>query len=265
MTTQSNDLANHFTAILSNPETPTEIYNALVEELTDQFSRARIDFLTPEVLRFAYPLVIAKLKEQGDHPLAASPVSASVDDTPTASVRSASLIADLLESDNTPDIIHTLLDQFCSELSNQLSSGDECGCSPATIRLHMPAQLERAARQRLICPTGGVILQPIDAEPPQARSPVPEGAPSDAEWEAIPDSLIDELAEEAVGGNADAFVMLTIAIDQAINAGQLRAAHHILFSAQKMAYDCSRQVNAFMNYRESTARHLERRIEDRSK
>jgi len=263
VTTPINDLVNHFAAILSNPHTPTEIYNALVEELTDQFSRARIDFLTPEVLRFAYPLVIAKLKEVDDNP-AASPHPASVAGAPTANVRCANLIADLLESEETPDVLHTLLDQFCSELSNQVSSGDECGCSPATIRQHMPAQLERAARQRLICPTGGVMLQPVDAQPPQAR-PAPESVPSNDEWEEPPDTIIKDLAEEAVNGDAEAFVMLAIAVEQAIEAGQLRVAKSILFSAQLMAYECSRHANAFMNYRDLKARHLERRIEDRSK
>jgi hypothetical protein len=264
VTTPINDLVNHFAAILSNPDTPTGIHNALHEELLEQFSEARIDLLTPEVLRVAYTLLAAKLNEQDDNP-AASPPPASAADAPTANVRCANLIADLLESEETPDVLHTLLEQFCSELSNQVSSGDECSCSPATIRLHMPAQLERAARQRLICPTGGVRLQPIDAEPPQARSPALEGAAADDEWEQPPSELIRDLTEEAINGDAEAFVMVLLAVEQAIKADKLRAATSILFSAQLMAYECSRHADAFMNYRDLKARQFERRIEDRSK
>jgi hypothetical protein len=128
----------------------------------------------------------------------------------------------------------------------------------------MPAQLERATGYRLICPTGGVRLQPVEAEPPLVRS-APERAPSDDEWEEPPDTIIKDLTEEAINGDAEAFVMVLLAVEQAIDAGQLRAAKSILFSAQLMAYECSRHANAFMNYRDLKARQLERRIEDRSK
>jgi hypothetical protein len=72
---------------------------------------------------------------------------------------SAHQIADLLESEDTPEVLTTLLEQFCTELSNHQAQGYECVCSPATIRRNLPAILERAESAGFTVPPGGVMLE----------------------------------------------------------------------------------------------------------
>jgi hypothetical protein len=60
----SESLADHLIGILSNPDTPAEIYNALSEEVLMISDQTRAGVLDPEVLRVAMPLMLARMKEQ---------------------------------------------------------------------------------------------------------------------------------------------------------------------------------------------------------
>jgi len=150
-------LTAHIAAIIENPDTPVGLYNDLHDSIVDLADEHKVNLFHPDLLRVAFPLLLSleRNKDSGTP----SPEVASAAAAPSFT-RCANLIADLLESEDTPEVFHTLLDGFTNDLSNQLGEGDECACSPATIRLHLPAMLERADRQRLICPNGGVMLEP---------------------------------------------------------------------------------------------------------
>ena len=55
-----DELADHISAILENPDTPTEIYNALAEATIDVIDEANAGILKPEVLRIALPSAMGK-------------------------------------------------------------------------------------------------------------------------------------------------------------------------------------------------------------
>jgi hypothetical protein len=158
----SEKLADHFSAILANKNTPPGVYNVLTDALLEVVDR-HAGILDPAVLRVALPLALERAAQPTDDSTDRSPDwSAQPEDafTTSAYTRAADLIADLLEADDTPEALHTALDNFCGELSNHLSSGDECACSPEMIRKHLPAMLKRADERGLVCPTGGVRFEP---------------------------------------------------------------------------------------------------------
>lgn len=67
MSKSTDDLAAHISAILNHPDTPVSLYNALAEELLDLSDRAMSNVIgSPEVLRVALPLLLAKMKSMED-------------------------------------------------------------------------------------------------------------------------------------------------------------------------------------------------------
>ncbi|MDQ3819762.1 MAG: hypothetical protein M3362_19095 [Acidobacteriota bacterium] len=59
--TPAEEIADHISALLSNPATPAGIHNALMDALQDTAGEARVGIQTPEVLRVAMPLIIQRL------------------------------------------------------------------------------------------------------------------------------------------------------------------------------------------------------------
>lgn len=60
------ELADHISAIFSNPETPDEIYNALVGELIELTDSAQANIRTPEVLRVVLPIALEVKAQASD-------------------------------------------------------------------------------------------------------------------------------------------------------------------------------------------------------
>ncbi|MET0646402.1 MAG: hypothetical protein ABW208_07250 [Pyrinomonadaceae bacterium] len=86
-------------------------------------------------------------------------------------------------------------------------------------------------------------------------------APTNHHTSASLGELHRQLTIEALGdnGSADSFVMLMMAVEDALEAGQVTAAKTILFGITLDAYRNNPIfVNDFMNYRERLERHLRR-------
>jgi hypothetical protein len=60
----SSELAEHITAILSHPDVPTDLYNAVAESVNDLAGQANLTFHTPEILRVAIPLILDRLNPE---------------------------------------------------------------------------------------------------------------------------------------------------------------------------------------------------------
>ena len=58
-------LADHMAAIISNPDTPKAIKDALIDSLNELSFETQITHNTPEVLRVALPLMLERLQRQG--------------------------------------------------------------------------------------------------------------------------------------------------------------------------------------------------------
>jgi hypothetical protein len=148
------NLAEQITAILSNPETPADLFNSIHESVLNMADETRVQIVSPEILPHALPLMLARLQAQEER--TSEPVSACA--------RAANIVADLLESEDTPEVLRSALIEFCSELSNHVSQGNECACSPETTRKHLPAMLERAKGWRVS--NGGIMFNPSKEDTP---------------------------------------------------------------------------------------------------
>jgi hypothetical protein len=149
------DITEHVGRILADPDTPVDLHNAISETVLEIADEHRVNIFHPAVMSVALPLALElqRATEQADAP---TPPKAE-DLAPFQ--RYADIIADLLEDDSTPEVLRSTLNEFCTELANQVAEGGECVCSPETTRKHLPSILPRAEARGVRCSSGGIMFE----------------------------------------------------------------------------------------------------------
>jgi hypothetical protein len=149
-------ITEHIAAIIADPATPVGIYNELTEAVLGLIDHHDTNVFHPDVLRVALPLALerearamAAIEAQGAAPKTEAPAKLQ---------RYADTIADLLASEETPEVIRSGLAEFCTELSNHVAEDGECVCSPETTRKHLPSILARAEAQGVRVARGGTMF-----------------------------------------------------------------------------------------------------------
>jgi hypothetical protein len=143
-----NNVTENVARLVADPDTPAEIYNSLTETVLEMTDRHNINVFHPAVLRVALPLALER--ESGGTRVET--------ETPQKYQRHADIIADLLESKETPEVLRSTLIEFCSELSNWTAQNGECVCSVETTRKHLAAIFARAEVRGIRSSPGGVMF-----------------------------------------------------------------------------------------------------------
>jgi hypothetical protein len=138
------DLPSLLSAVLKHPDLPVDLYNEIFTSLADLHTD-KTDLTSPESIARTFgasprtPRSIAQEREQ--------------------ITRAAVAVADLMEAPDTPAVLRTTLENFCTELAMHVAERGECVCSPETTREHLPMLLARAEVRGIVCANGGVMFE----------------------------------------------------------------------------------------------------------